>query len=657
MQLFIVESPNKFKKLREFLGNDFRLAASLGHIRQIPPESMNVDVRHGFEPRYEVLWEKQDLVNELRRLGKEATRVWLATDPDREGEQIAYSIQELLDKSSRSKCRRISFLEITRSAVQAALKKPRPIDMDLVHAQKARQVLDRLIGYKASPLLWKAVRHGTSAGRVQSVALLLLCQRQDEIDSFRPVDFWHVDARLRCAQGTFVARVVTDDKDNRFYDEGHARKAVAVLRPAHFRIGTIDRQRRQVAAHPPFDTTSLQASCSTLFGMDTTRTMQVAQRLYEAGLSTYIRTDSFAISKEALEGVRMLIRGQYGESYLPDKANRYAKKSSAAAQEAHECIRPTDCAEEGSGLAEEERDVYRLIRCRFIACQMSPMQIDAVSYHVTTGTAYRLLARGQTVFFDGWRKAYPYSRIKEELLPLAAEGEALELLGLDSSRHQTKPPDKYSDGSLAKKMEDLGVGRPSTRAPIIRAIQSKGYAEMDKKMLVPTGLGRQVCAYLMKQFADFFMDHKFTARLEQDLDGIARGEKAYGTVVQKVYGRLVEKIQSLPAEQRGHSATGEACSKCKEGEIMEKSGRYGQFYSCSNYPRCKAVFEPDGKDGFRLRQKKKATGTGASCGVCKEGEIVERESAFGKFFACNRFPQCKTVFVKRGGKFTIKEKR
>ena len=658
MNLFIVESPNKCKKINSYLGSDYKVIASVGHIRQIPKKGINIDVKNNFEPTYEVSSDKKKVVKDIKEKASIAEKIYLATDPDREGSAIAWHIFDLLPAKDRKKCKRITFNEITKTAIMEALKHPKDIsdEMDLVNAQKARQILDRLIGYKISPVLWyKAHISKSSAGRVQSIALKLICDRQKEIDAFKPVDYWFIAALLKNKNGEFWAKVVTKDKDNKYLDEKLASSDLEQLKKAQYKIAEIERKEKVNNPYPPFDTNSLQGACSSLFGWSLSKSKTIAQKLYEQGLVSYIRTDSFSIASEAVDQVRELIKKAASKEYLPIKANVYHKKSSAASQEAHECIRPTDVYNKGDDLEDDsEKRMYKLIRDRFIACQMTPQVVDTVAYHIKTDTKHSLIARGQTIKFDGWSKIYKYSKTKEEILPEATEKESLDLKDIKKTKHTTQPPARYNEGSLAKAMEKEGVGRPSTRDGIITAIQKKGYVEKEKtkggKGLVATILGMQICDYLQPNFSDFFMDIKYTSALEGDLDEIANGKKDYLTVLNEVYKILQEHIKaSGGSEKEEPETTGEKCPVCKEGEITKKIGRFGEFFSCSKYPDCKTVFVQDEEGNFTVKKKTVVKKTGRKCPECekagRDGELIERKnkSNGNAFIGCSLYPRCRFV--------------
>lgn len=664
MKLLIVESPNKCGKLSKFLGSEFRVAASVGHIRSIPKKGMNIDIKAGFVPVFEITDDKKKVVKELKSLADEATKIYLATDPDREGEAIAWHIYDILSEKNKKKCVRASFHEISSTAVKKAIETARDIDMNLVNAQKARQVLDRLIGYKISPILWYTVGQGTSAGRVQSIALKLVCQREKEINDFKPQDFWYIDALMQCKNGEFWARVMTKDKDNRYFEDKISQDDFEKLKTAKFNLGKIEKKERIVDPYPPFDTSSLQTSCSSIFGWSVKKTATLSQGLYEQGRVTYIRSDSYSIAEEALEEVRGFIKKNTSPEYLPSKPNVYHKKSKAAAQEAHECIRPIHCEDKGDDIEEADaQKLYKLIRSRFIACQMTPMVVDTVVYTVKSSTKHDLIAKGQSIKFDGWYKVYKYTAAKEEVLPEAQEKEELTLKDIKKIKNSTQPPPRYNEGSLVKKMEGEGVGRPSTYASIMESIQKRGYVEKvkgKKGALGSTPLGMRVFDYLDPHFKSFFMDVSFTASVEDDLDKITRGEKDYLGVVGTVYNLMQEEIKKAKNDpnspEKQDLSTGEKCTVCNNGSIVKKHGKFGDFFSCDKYPECKSIFVKDEEGKFSIKEKKVSTAieTGKNCPKCKKGKIVIRKGAYGDFYTCNNYPACKTVFEKDGNGFSVK---
>lgn len=644
MKLIVVESPTKARHIRHLLGEGYQAEATMGHIREIPPDGLNIDVEHGFEPTYKISNGKADAVRTIRDIAKKAERIYLAADPDREGEAIANHVFDLLDASSRKKCQRITYTEITKKAIMDAIAKARDIDMNLVNAQKARQVLDRLIGYKCSPCAWRAVGKGTSAGRVQSIALKLICDRQKEIDDFKPVTYWLVDALLKCTNGSFWAKVlVPDNKENRFLDKSKATKAFEGIKKSTFDLANVEKTQRKNNPNPPFDTNSLQVAASSIMKWKADRTMSMAQKLFEAGKISYHRTDSFSIAQEAMDAVRGFVKSEHGDKYLPSKPNVYAKKSKVAAQEAHECIRPTHIEDEGFDIDDDEQKLYRLIRDRFIACQMAPMLVNAVTYTVKASCGEKLVATGQSIAFDGFSKVWKHIKIDEQTLPQAEKGEKLTLDDSKMTEKKTEPPDRYNDGSLVKKMEKEGVGRPSTWASIIRTLESKNYVSHDKTAIVPLPIGVNLNNFLSLAFKDFFMDIQFTAALEDELDNITQGKAKFVDVVSKVYDKLSDEIKDAKDVKRPEKGTGVKCPACKEGEITEKSGRFGMYFSCSRYPDCKVIYVK-GDDGvFKPKEKKApAKEVGRKCPKCGKS-LVQRTSSFGAFVGCSGYPTCKFI--------------
>jgi DNA topoisomerase-1 len=653
-KLFIVESPNKCGKIRKYLGADYDVKASVGHIRSIPRKGLNIDIKNGFIPFFEISKDKKDVVKAIKDAAKKCDEIILATDPDREGEGIAYHIHEILDKASQKKCKRVTFDEITKTAILKALDNKRDIDYDLVDAQKARQVLDRLIGYKISPTLWKSVQNKTSAGRVQSIALKIVCEKENDIKKFKKEDFWHIDTQLgKEEENQFFSRVVTVNKDNRYLDGEQAEEDFKKIKKSKFKVDSVIKKERKVKPQPPFDTSSLQTTCSSYFGWSAKKTASLAQSLYESSLISYIRTDSFAISEDALKSVRNLIK-KMDSNYLPKTAQKYAKKSKASSQEAHECIRPTDILNKGEEITNlDEEKLYKLIRDRFIACQMKPMIVDTVTCNIKTDTKLNLISKGQTIKFDGWQKVYKYSKTKEELLPELEKGDILNLYDAKKTKHETQPPPRYNEGSLIKKMEGEGVGRPSTYPSIMEAIIKKGYVEHSKGKkgaLQPTELGFKIFEYLDKHFNEnFFMDIKFTASIEDNLDKIANGEKTYLELVQSVYDIMSKEIKKAGNDTESHFvSTDEPCAVCKKGLIVEKNGKFGKFYTCDQYPKCKTIFYKN-EDGKFITKKpsQKAKSTGIKCPECKKagrnGELLERKNKKQNtsFLGCNQYPKCK----------------
>ena len=654
MNLFIVESPNKCAKIKSFLGSDYQVVASVGHIMEIPKKGMNIDVKGDFEPVCEVIQNKKDVVKNIKELAVKSETIYLAADPDREGSRIAFDVYNLFNEKDKKKCWRISFDEITKKAIENAIKNRRKItdDQCLIDAQKARQVLDRVIGYRASPLLWTCFRSesskGLSAGRVQSAALKILAIREAEIKAFIASPFWYVECLLQNPNGEFWAKVVTKEKENRFLDEKLAISSFEALKKSIFTVEKIDKETKERKPNPPFDTTSLQSTCSSVFGWDATKTMQIAQKLYEGGRVSYIRSDSYNISQEALDSVRGYIKENFDKKYLSEQPNVYAKGKSANSQEAHEAIRTTHIEDEGLGLDSDQKKMYNLIRDRFLACQMNPMLIDTVTYHIKTDSEHKLIAKGQTISFDGWSKVYKYIKTEEEVLPEVKETEKLNLKDIKNTKHTTQPPKRFNDGSLIVKMEADGIGRPSTRATTLKTLQDRTYVTKEKGKnggFVVTDLGMKVCGFLDPRFKNSFMNIKYTAQMEDELDLIADGKKTFLDVVKSVYNVLTNEIQEAKGIKMDNNSTptGAKCTVCGEGEIVEKSGKYGIFYSCNKYPECKTVYSKNSDDTFSVKEKKvlKKVGECPECGK----DLVERvnKSKGNTFTACSGFPRCRYV--------------
>lgn len=636
MKLFIVEAPNKIKKAKSFLPDDFIVKSSVGSIKTIPSKGMNIDIENGFKPRFEIMHGKHDIVNELIDLANDANEIFLATDLDREGEAIAAHIAVELGAENYKKCKRVVYGELTKRKVLEAIENPREIDRDLVDAQKARQVLDRLIGYSVSPILWNAVASRTSAGRVQSVALRIICDRQKEIDAFKKNTFWYIDANLVENSKKLTARVITENKDNRFHDKEVADKTLLDIKEASFKVGSVSNKTKKVKPYPPLDTTGLQQACSAMYKWDGEKTMKIAQSLYESGLCTYIRTDSYNISDEAIAEVRELIARDHGSEYLPVKPNEYRVKSTVAAQEAHECIRPTDMSETGVNLESDERRMYDVIFNRFVACQMNPQKVSTSEIIIETNKEHKLICKGQTVTFDGWTKVVP-TKTDQETLPVLKKGQDLSCKNAISIKGETKPPPRFNDGTVVKKMRDDGVGRPATTAGLLKSLETKGYVVKDKTSFVPTELGMKICSYLTPKFEDFFMDIKFTAKLESELDDIASGKKTYLDVVEPVYSVLMKKIEACGEDAINES--GVTCSKCNVGKISKRSGKFGAFWTCNNYPDCKTVYEKVNDEFVEKRKPKKA---GALCPKCGSSVLIRYRRKDNKpFYACSAYPKCK----------------
>lgn len=686
--LVIVESPTKAKTLAKFLGNKFRIEASMGHIRDLPKAELGIDTENHFEPQYIIPKDKKKRANELIKLAQNASTVWLASDPDREGEAIAWHIRELIVKAQgkakekgkdKQIFKRVEFHEITEEAVKSAFEHPRELNFQLVDAQQARRVLDRLVGYKLSPLLWKKVRRGLSAGRVQSVALKLIVEREKEIEAFKAIEYWSIQAEVSSTKhplsskesrdGSFLANLTElNGKKLEIGSETVANEHLVNLKKAEYAIKKITKREIRRTPPPPFTTSTLQQSAGNKLGMSAKKIMSLAQFLYEKGLITYMRTDSVNLAPAALNQTREMIAKKFGPNYLPEKA-RVFKTKSKSAQEAHEAIRPTDSAKTSHDLSSVEgvtRDhirLYDLIWKRMVAGQMREALIDQTGVDVTAKGShpepsevsrpfdYTLRASGSVIKFDGWLTLYKVATIKPEvevenkdsessadetkdedknqLLPELTEGEDLNLLDLKGEQHFTEPPPRFNDASLIKKLEELGIGRPSTYAPTLSTIQDRFYVEKRERKFFPTPLGMAVTEFLLKNFSDI-IDYSFTAQMEDSLDQIADEGKEWKPIIGKFYEPFAKKLEEVgESADRVKIAAEEidkACPECSKPLVL-KFGRYGKFLACSGFPECMHT-EPF--EEF-LNIKCELDG----------GDIVLRKTKTGKpFYGCKNYPNC-----------------
>jgi len=634
MKLLIVESPSKAKTIEKYLGKDFRVIASVGHVRDLPKSNKRaIDIEAGFVPHYEISKEKEHVIKDIKTLAKKADEVILATDPDREGEAIAWHIAESVGLKNPE---RIVFHEITKEAVEEALKHPRSIDMDLKEAQEARRVLDRLVGYDLSGLIWKKVRYGLSAGRVQSPALRIIMEREREIRAFQPIIFWTINALLQDKKKNelnFVCSTEPTEKKEveKIIDEGEK---------GNWKI--IDIKETKVARAPraPFITSTLQQTASSRLGFAPSRTMQIAQKLYEAGHITYMRTDSTNLGAQAKKDIEEVVKKKYGPEYF--EAHTYTKKSKNA-QEAHEAIRPTHMHDELLDANDEQKKLYRLIWQRTISSQMRDAQImrTKVVANIDENKIPDFWLNGSRILFDGWTKADPDAQGEDVILPELKTGDDLKLLNIGSEQKQTEPPARYSEAGLIKELEKRGIGRPSTYASIIKTIVDRGYVEKIQKALNPTDTGEVVSSFLEENFANYISD-SFTAEMEDELDEIANGKRTYLKTLSDFYKPFLkdvkEKEKVAKVTNMGIAPNGEKCPICGSGMIV-KLGRSGKFLSCEKFPECNGARTIDGK---ALEGPKD---TGELCPKCGKGNLVTREGKFGMFTACSRFPKCK--FVKK----------
>lgn len=647
-KLVIVESPTKVKSIKKYLGSGYEVMASMGHVRDLPKSKLGVDIEHDFKPQYVNMTDKKDLIKSLKEAAANSDQVLLATDPDREGEAISWHLAQIL-ALDMNECNRVAFNEITETGVKAGIKEPHKINIDLVDAQQARRVLDRIVGYKLSPFLWKKVKSGLSAGRVQTVALRLIVEREREIEKFNAEEYWTVDAKLLAAKKSFSAKLYgfSDGKKiDIIPNEEEAGKIVSALEGAEYKVSELKRGIRKKQPAPPFITSTLQQEASRKLGFTGQRTMRIAQQLYEGvdipgvgttGLITYMRTDSLRISEEARAAANKYIAGRFGEKYLPEKPRYFKTKSGA--QDAHEAIRPTlvtlspDTVKDS--LTAEQYKLYKLIWERFLASLMAVCVQNTVNVNITAGD-YLFKASGYSVKFDGFTVLYEEGKDEDSeeggALPEMKEGDLLKLKELTPNQHFTQPPARYTEPTLIKALDENGIGRPSTYAPIISNILSRDYIEREKKSLKPTGLGT-VVSDLMVDYFNKIIDVKFTAGLEKQLDEIGAGKRGWVDTIKDFYkdfDKLYTKAESslegkrvkVPVEE-----TDVVCEKCGRNMVI-KSGRFGKFLACPGYPECKNT-KPLPEDEVKQPCPK--------CGA----KLLKKKSKKGKtFYGCSNYPEC-----------------
>lgn len=660
--LVIVESPTKAKTIGKYLGKEFQVIASVGHIRDLPTKKLGVDVKKKFKPTYEIIKGKDKVIESIKTAAKKAEKIFLAPDPDREGEAIAWHIAEEL-KSEKKKVKRILFNEITKKAVAEAMKHPMEIDQRKCESQQARRILDRLVGYQISPLLWDKVKRGLSAGRVQSVALKMVVNREKEIESFKPEEYWSVEAELLAQAGPFWAKLAKKNKEKiQIGNQQQSNEICAELKGQKFEIAKIEKTERKRNPLAPFITSRLQQEGSRKLRFSAKKTMMLAQQLYEgvdlgeagmAGLITYMRTDSTRIGGDAIKDVQAYIKENFGPKYLPSEPVIYKTKKSA--QDAHEAIRPTNLEYSPKFVKEflspDQYKLYVLIWNRFVACQMVPAIYDQTSVEIKAGP-YELRASGSILKFDGYTAVYEESKDEDavdedeakEKLPPLNEGEVLKLKELKPEQHFTQPPPRYTDASLIRDLEEKGIGRPSTYAAILSTIVDKEYAAKDQSgRFAPTDLGKIVTELLVENFTEI-MDEEFTASMEDQLDLIEEGKKGWVETLTAFYGPFKKTLDTAKEKMRNIKAqaipTEHNCPKCS-AQMVIKWGRNGQFLACSNYPDCKSTAEfektADGKIEIR-----KAETTSEVCEKCGSPMAV-KFGRFGKFLACTAYPECKTT--------------
>jgi DNA topoisomerase-1 len=644
-RLVIVESPAKAKTINRYLGEGYLVKASMGHIRDLPKKKLGIDIDHDFQAEYEIIPERKLLVKELQKEAQQAESILLAADPDREGEAICWHLSKILEKHN-SQISRVLMHEITRNAVEEAFRNLDKLDRDKINAQQTRRLLDRLVGYLISPLLWEKVGRGLSAGRVQSIALRLICEREKEIRDFVPEEYWTISAHLQASSPpSFKANLTKiDGKKAKVRKEKKAKAVVQELWDLPFVLKNIEVRKKKRNPGPPYITSTLQQDGFRYLRFPVRKTMSVAQKLYEGleigergltGLITYMRTDSVRVSGEAVHSAREFIKNQFPPEYLLGKPRTYKNKRKA--QDAHEAIRPTsfDLPPDviKPYLKDDEFKLYRLIWNRFIATQMSPAQIEETEFQVEA-SRYLFVAKGEVQKFDGYLILYPKSDKEVDLLPRASEGEQLKLLDVDSKQNFTQPPPRYTEGSLVKELEAKGIGRPSTYAPIISTIQGRVYVFKEQGRFIPSDLGLFVTDYLIKNFPDL-MDFAFTARLEAELDLISEGKQEW-LLYLKSYYSLLEK--DLREAMKGESIkkngipVEENCPECGKPLVI-KEGKYGRFRACSGYPDCRF------KESMVKKEAKPLDETCPDCG----SQLVIRRGKYGTFVACSNYPKCRYI--------------
>jgi len=645
--LVIVESPAKAKTIQKYLGRDYKVVASMGHVRDLPKSKIAIDIENGFKPQYVEIEGKKDLISQLKKEAKASDAVYLATDPDREGEAISWHLAQILGLPLDA-VDRVTFNEITKAGIQNGMAAPRAIDQNLVDAQQARRLLDRIVGYKLSPFLWKKIRRGLSAGRVQSVAVRLIVDREEKIRAFRPEEYWTIDAKFvaKGSRRAFEAHLASKSgKKIELPDQAAADAVLTDLNGAQYTVSDVKKSLRRRQPAPPFTTSTMQQEASRRFGFQARRTMKIAQELYEGveveelgavGLITYMRTDSLRVSEEAQNEAADLILHTYSKEYLP--ASRRVYKSRSNAQDAHEAIRPTmpslTPAQVKGSLSAEQYKLYKLIWERFIASQMADCLIDTVSVEIAAGE-YAFRASGFSVRFDGFTALYEESRDEAEekatALPAVQKGDPLSLSALGGSQHFTQPPARYTEATLIKTLEENGIGRPSTYAPTISTILARGYVERSGKSLTPTPLGETVNTLLKREFKRI-VDVKFTAEMESDLDRVELGKADWVQMLSAFYEGFSDTLQRAEQDMQGKrmkvpdEETDVVCELCGRKMVI-KMGRFGKFLACPGFPEC--------RNTKRIVQE-----TGAFCPVCG-GKVLAKKSQKGRgYYGCEHNPEC-----------------
>lgn len=647
--LVIVESPAKAKTIERYLGKKYIVRASLGHLRDLPKSQMGVDVENEYEPKYITIRGKGPILQELKKDAKKVKKIYLAADPDREGEAIAWHLAFQLGIDIESNCR-VVFNEITKDAIKASFKNPRPIDMNLVDSQQARRILDRLVGYNISPILWKKVKKGLSAGRVQSVALRLIIDRENEINAFEPEEYWSIGAAFKKGRSNFEASYYGNVKKKLgLANKEEVDAVLGQLKGDSFEVHDVVKRERKRNPALPFTTSSLQQEAARKLNFRARKTMMVAQQLYEGinigkegtvGLITYMRTDSTRIADSAKNESSEFIEKMYGQEYLAAGTKKAAKQS-AGAQDAHEAIRPTSVMRPPAAmkdfLSRDQYRLYKLIWERLIASQMAPAVLDTVRVDLVNGDV-RFRATGSQVKFEGFMKVYvegddDKKEEQDRILPPLEKGEHLKFEDIDPKQHFTQPPPRYTEARLVRTLEELGIGRPSTFAPTLDTIQRRGYVTLDARRFIPTELGTIVHNAVNEFFPDI-IDVEFTAQMEKELDEVEEGKKKWIKVIDNFYKDFEKHVEYADAEMEKieikDEPAGEDCEKCGQ-PMVYKMGRYGKFMACSGFPDCrntKAIMKP----------------IGVTCPSCKEGQVVERKSKSRRtFYGCDRYPECEYV--------------
>jgi len=667
--LVIVESPAKSKTISKMLGSDYIVKSSFGHIRDLPEKEIGVDIEKNFKPTYVAMPKSKKIIADLKKAVAEVGHVYLATDLDREGEAIAWHLKELL-KLSDDTTDRITFHEITESAIKEAVKNPRKLDMALVDSQQARRILDRLVGYKLSPILWKKVRKGLSAGRVQSVAVMMICDREEEIEKFVPVEYWSIEAELqKNNEISFTANLISKDGKKfeklEIQNKEQADNILKDLESAQYKVASVEKKERKRSPYPPYTTSTMQQDVSRRVGFSSSKTMSVAQKLYEGiqignqgvvGLITYMRTDSLNIAAVAQKEALSFIETSYGKGFVPSKP-RFYKTKSKGAQEAHEAIRPTSVKRTPEMmkpyLTADEYKLYKAIWNRFVASQMADAVYDTVTIDIQANN-YMFRATGSTLKFDGFMKVYSIQDedTKEPKLPVLSENDILNLVKIVPEQHFTEPPARYNEASLIKTLEEYGIGRPSTYAPTIKTILDRMYVRLENKKFYPTDLGIVVNKFLKENFKDV-INYEFTADIEEEFDDIAENKLKWQDVLKKFYTPFeshLAKAEGATRQKIAPKATNEVCPKCGKPMVIRESRR-GPFMACSGYPECKTTFSVD-KDGNKVSNEPEKTEE--KCPKC--GGIMLKKMGFrGPYLACEHYPECKTTYsLDKNGNKVIK---